>query len=361
MDEMTSARASFVFAFTITLLIAWIGGCGGDKGKQPAEPEPPTGEIAGGGEGESGGEGDAGGGEGAEVATGGGGEQVDEEPCVPTEGDPGDHFLGHGDLFAGHQGYTQGSAYVEPVIQIAPPGDTGKGKFKIVRTGKHLETAYFWKTHKASKDELKVGVIALLADRKDAQGIYAAPKTVDEAYAGRWWLARIASVKPLESKGFLWVAGGYKVAPDAIRILEGDPSPALVLEGSEDAHYVRLDHWVAGHQALPARGTSYASISAVVRPFEGGEGRFLALHNGKIFDTTHAWQTRIATAKDIVKDAHVLVPDIRDGSSYRAPKTRKEALFSRWWWVKVVKKKGKKVIVEGDYEVRADALRVVVK
>jgi len=357
MGEMTSIRMGLIAFVSIALLL----GCGGGKGKQPAGPEPPPDGIAGGsggGEEGVGGEG-AGGGEGAEVATGGGAEQVDEEPCVPTEGDPADHFLGHGGLFAGHQGYTQGSGYVEPVIQIAPPGSTGKGKFKIVRTGKLLETAFFWKTHKASKDELKVGVIALMGEHKDAQGIYIAPKTVEEAYDGRWWMARISSVMPLESKGFVWVAGGYKVAPGAIRILEGDPSPALTLEGSEDKHFVRLDHWVAGHTPLPDRGNSYASICVEVRPFEGGEGRFLSLQNGKIFDTSHAWQTRIATAKDVVPGAHVLVPDIKDGKVYRAPKTRQEALFNRWWWVKVEKVKGTKVIVDGGYETTIDAVRVV--
>ncbi|MBW2277023.1 MAG: hypothetical protein JRF63_05990 [Deltaproteobacteria bacterium] len=358
---MTGARANLLLVLVVVLCAARFVGCGGDKGKQPAGPEPPTDEIAGGGEdGEAGGgEDGTGGGEGAEVATGGGGAQVDTEPAVPTEGDPNDHFLGHGDLFAGRQGYDQGIVYVEPAIEIAPPGETGKGTFKIVRTGKHLETEHFWKTHKAQKTELKVGVIALMADRKDAQGIYAAPKTVDEAYGGRWWMARIASVKPLESKGFVWVAGGYKIAADAIRILDGDGSPALTLEGGEDKHFIRVDHWVAGAQPLPDKGNVYASISVVVRPFEGGEGRFMALHNGKIFDTSHAWQTRIANAKDIAKGVHVLVPDIRDGSKYRAPKTRKEALFSRWWWVKIEKKKGKQtVVVDGDYLVATDALRV---
>jgi hypothetical protein len=339
---MRVSIASMVWAVCACALLA---GCGGDKGKTPGAPEPPTEEIAGGGE-------------GAEVATGGGGEQVDEEPAVPTEGDPDDHFLGHGNLFAGYQGYDQGSVYVEPAIEIAPPGDTGKGKFKILRTGTHIETEHFWKTRKAEQAELKVGVIALLCEHKDAQGIYAAPKTVEEAYDGRWWLARIASVKPLEAKGYLWVAGGYKAAADAIRLLEGDESPALGLAGDEDEHFIRADHWAAGHTPLPDRGNSYASISAQVSPFEGGEGRFVNLANGKIFDTSHAWQTRIAKQKEIKKGVHVLVPDIKDGGLYRAPKTRKEALFSRWWWVKVVKKKGKSVIVDGDYEVAIDALRV---
>ncbi|MBW2264322.1 MAG: hypothetical protein JRG91_20335 [Deltaproteobacteria bacterium] len=94
-------------------------------------------------------------------------------------------------------------------------------------------------------------------------------------------------------------------------------------------------------------------------PFEGGEGRFLSLNNGKILDTAHAWQTKVATKKDIKVGAQVLVPDIKDGSIYRAPKTRKEALFSRWWFVKIEKKQKKSVIVEGGYEVNLDALRVV--
>jgi hypothetical protein len=358
---MASKRRSCFIFVALVAAVALIAGCGGDKGKKPASPEAPTDEIAGGAEGgkAGGGEEGAGGGEGAEVATGGGGEQVDEEPCVPTEGDPADHFLGHGNLFAGHQAYAQGTVYVEPVIEVAPPDKTGKGSFKIVRTGKLLETEHFWRTHKADKAELKVGLIALLADRKDPQGVYAAPKTVEEAYAGRWWLARIASTKPLDSKGFVWVAGGYKVAPDAIRILEGDDSPALDLGGDEDAHFVQSDHWVAANAPLPDKGHTYASISAVVRPFEGGEGRFLALHNGSIFDTAHAWQTRIATAKDVKPGVHVLVPDVKDGKVYRAPKTRQEALFNRWWWVKVEKVKGKQVFVEGGYETTIDALRVV--
>jgi hypothetical protein len=356
---MTSARLHpSVFVILVGLLTA-LASCGGDPGKQPASPESPPDAIA--GETGEGADGAAGGGaEDSAGASGGEGPPAEEVPVVPEKGDPADHFLGHGDLFAGHQAYDRGNVYVEPVVEITPPGATGEGEFKLVRTGALLTTAHFWKTHKAAASELEVGVIALMADRKDAQGIYAAPRTVDEAYAVRWWLARIASVKPLEPKGFVWVAGGYKVAADAIRILEGDGSPALQLDGEEDAHFVRADHWFSGDSPLPVRGNSYAQLSAQVRPFEGGEGRFVALHDGRIFDTSHAWKTRIAAPKEIEKGRHVLVPDMRDGSTYRAPRTRKEALFSRWWWVKVVEKKGKKtVVVEGDYEVELKALRVL--
>jgi hypothetical protein len=155
------------------------------------------------------------------------------------------------------------------------------------------------------------------------------------------------------------VAGGYKVAPDAIRILEGEESPALTVEGEEDDHFIQEGHWFAGHNPLPAKNIAYVQLSVPISPFDGGEGRFMSVYNGVTIDTAHAWQTRIAKKKDVKVGAHVLVPDIKDGGIYRAPKTRKEALFSRWWFVKVTKKQKNTVIVEGDYEVSMDALRVI--
>jgi hypothetical protein len=94
-------------------------------------------------------------------------------------------------------------------------------------------------------------------------------------------------------------------------------------------------------------------------PFEGGEGRFVSLYDGKIFDTSHAWQTRIATTADIKVGVHVMVPDVKDGKIYVAPKTRQDTLFNRWWLVKVEKVQKDTVIVAGGYEVAFSALRVI--
>jgi hypothetical protein len=331
-------------------------GCGGDKGKETTTPVKAPVEIAGDTSDDNGGK--TGDGQGGDD-TSGIEEKIPPKPIVPSEGDPNDHFLGHGPLFAGSQSYTQGNLYVEPVIEVAPPGNTGKGTFKIVRTGKQMETAHFWKTRRAQKADLKVGTIALMLDRKNAQGIYSAPKTVKQSYGSRWWLARIVSVKALESGGYVWVASGYKVAADAIRILEGVDAPALDLGGDEDAHFIKPDHWVAGRSPIPQKGYVYVSLSAAVSPMDGGERRFVALNNGMIFDTAHAWQTRRAKDKDVKKGALVLVPDVKEGGIYRAPKTRKEALFNRWWFVRIEKKKKTSVMVEGGYEVAIEALRVM--
>jgi len=324
----------------LILATVLVTGCGGGSDEASVTPDEFTGDGGGG-------------------AAGGGEETAEAGPMIPTEGDPDDHHLGHGDLFAGLQPYVHGTVYVEPVVEVEPAAATGEGTFAMVRTGEQMQTAHFWHTHKADPDEIRVGVIALVSERKDAEGRYAAPETVEQAYDHRWWLARIVSVAPLETKGYVWVAGGYEVAPDAIRILEGDDSPALDVPGDEDAHFVSTGLWVAGIQPLPDKGTVYASLCAEVAPFDGGEGRFLDLSNGKIFDTAHAWKTRIAKPKQIQKGVHVLVPDIKDRAVYRAPQTREEALFNRWWFVKVEKKKKGTVVVEGSYEVDMDALRIV--
>jgi len=339
----------------LVTLIA-LAGCGGDKGKGKGSKTPDkagggdTGGGTGTGEG-AGGEGGETGGEGAMVVT--------NEPEIPTEGDPEDHFLGHGNMFAGNAAYTQGTLYLDPVKQISPPGSTGKGLYKLVRTGKQLETQFAWTTHKAAPEELKVGVVALIWDKKDGQGIYSGPGTVKDAYDYRWWAARIVSLVSLESKGYLWVAGGYKVSPGAIRILEDEGSAALTVEGKEDAHFVQTGHWVAGNNPLPDKNLTYVQISVPVSPFDGGTGKFMSVYNGVIMDTAHAWQTKIAKKKDIKVGGHVLVPDIKDGGIYRAPKTRQEALFNRWWFAKVDAKKKDTVMVSGGYEVSMDALRVI--
>ena len=54
-----------------------------------------------------------------------------------------------------------------------------------------------------------------------------------------------------------------------------------------------------------------------------------------------------------------MLPDIKDGTVYRAPATRQEALFNRWWIVKVTEVKKDTVIVNGGYEVAKNALRVI--
>jgi hypothetical protein len=327
-------------AMILVTLVA-LAGCGGDKGKGTTTPD----ETGGGDTGEGTG------GEGAVVVT--------NEPEIPTEGDPEDHFLGHGNLFAGFDAYSQGSLYLEAVKQISPPGSTGKGLYKQVRTGNQIETQFAWTTHKAKPEEIQVGVVALISDRKDDQGMYVAPTTVEQAYDYRWWAARIVSLVALESKGYVWVAGGYKVAPDAVRILEGEDSAALTVEGEEDAHFVQSGHWFAGHNPLPEKNTAYVQLSVPASPFDGGTGKFMSVYNGVIIDTAHAWQTKIAKKKDVKVGVHVLVPDIKDGGVYRAPKTRHEALFNRWWFAKVEKKKKTTVMVSGGYEVNMDALRTI--
>jgi hypothetical protein len=187
---------------------------------------------------------------------------------------------------------------------------------------------------------------------------------VEDAYSSRWWITRIVSVRPV-AEGYVLLAGNFRAAPDAIRYLDGDDSPSITKQGKEDAHFIAEEHWFAGRQALPEKNYIYIDPAVPVSPDEplkGGEGRFVLTDSGQILQTANAWQTRMAKPADLKKGQLVIAPHIKDGTTYRAPKTRAEALASRWWVVKISDTKTSTkgtVGVEGGFLVATDALRVV--
>jgi len=284
--------------------------------------------------------------------------------AIPDEGDPANHYLGADIVFAANQAYVNGTNYCYPAKLLAEPAGTeAKAKLWNFVSKKEMETQHFWRTHKAKPDEIVVGKIALMAHRKGSERLYVPPSSVTEAYTERWWMARIISTRSRDD-GYVVVSGAYRIKPDAIRMLEGDGSPALGKQGAEDEHFIGEEHWFVGNAAMPKKGNRYVYPGLPLKPdkpFDGGEGRFLQLPGGKIVLTAHAWQTRRATKADWKKGQRVVIPDYKDGKKYRAPKTRVEAVSRRWWSVLIEEVSGDTLKVEGGYEVAADATRVIKK
>ncbi|MBW2526883.1 MAG: hypothetical protein JRI23_22050 [Deltaproteobacteria bacterium] len=285
---------------------------------------------------------------------------------IPESGDPANHYLDHETLFAAQQKFGNNFVYAWPAKQLGPKGQDGQAPLWNFATKKEDKAPFFWKTRAAKPDELAVGQLALLMHKKGPQGIYAGPTSVKEAYDSRWWIARIVSVRP-RSEGYVLLSGGHRAAPGAIRLLEGDDSPVHRKQGEEDSHFIADEHWFVGRAPLPERSFMYLDPGVPAKPdapFEGGEGRFVALNSGAIILTSHAWQTRKATPADLKKGQLVVLPHLKDGKVYRVPKTRSEALATRWWAVKIDGtenlSKGT-VTVEGSYEASVDALRIVKK
>ncbi len=281
---------------------------------------------------------------------------------LPKEGDPANHHLEKDIVFAATSAYVSNTVYADPAKLLAEPsGPEAKAKLWSFVAKKEIERQHFWRTHRARPEEIAVGKVALMPHRKGSEGQYIAPTSVKEAYTARWWMARIISTRSKDN-GYILVAGNYRIAPDAIRLLDGDDSPALTKQGAEDEHFIGEEHWFVSHAAIPAKGIAYIYPGMPLKPeqpFEGGEGRFLQLPGGKILLTAHAWQTRRATKADWKKGQRVIVPEIKEGGKYRAPKTRAEALTVRWWSVPIESVKGDMLEVKGGYQVVAAATRVI--
>ncbi|MBK7582010.1 MAG: hypothetical protein IPI67_17615 [Myxococcales bacterium] len=281
-------------------------------------------------------------------------------PAMPTQGEPANHFLDAETWFTSNAGYDANLIYADPAKQLTPPGQDGNAKFWSFFSKKETTSQHFWKTRAAKKEELAVGQLALMLNKKNGEGVYVAPSSVKEAYSLRWWITRIVSVRPL-AEGFVLLAGNYRAAPDAIRVLEGDTSPSIEKQGKEDAHFLAEEHWFAGRSELPKKNHAYVDPAVPAKPaapMEGGEGRFVLTTSGKILLTSHAWQTRIAKRADLKKGQLVFAPDIKSGNKYRAPKSRAESLAARWFAVRVETLDKDSVTVEGNYQVAPDALRV---
>lgn len=284
--------------------------------------------------------------------------------AIPESGDPANHYLDGETLFISQQAYRSNFTYASPAKLLAPAGQDGKSTFWNFNTKKEDRTQHFWKSRAAKPEELAVGPLALIAHKKGPQGIYVGPSSVKEAYEMRWWITRIVSVRP-QSEGYVLLASGYRAAPSAIRFLEGDQSPTIRQQGKEDAHFLASEHWFVGRGPLPERNHVYLDPAVPAKPdapMAGGEGRFVLTDSGAILLTAHAWQTRMATRADLKKGQLVIAPNIKQGKTYRAPKTRAEALSTRWWAVKILDTKNLgsgTVTVEGPYEVATDALRIV--
>jgi len=285
-------------------------------------------------------------------------------PTLPERGDPANHYLASDVLFAAGNAFSAGylSAYV--VKQLGPRGADGKASFYRYSHRKEYASKHFWQHRPAKPEELAVGALVVACDIKNQLGIYVPPESVKQAYERNWFITRIVSTVPL-GEGYVWVSGGYRVAPQAIRLLEDDSSLRIALSGAEDGHYLQEGHWFVSTGPLPDKGYGSVALAVPTRPanpFEGGEGRFVRIGKGSLVLTQHAWQTRVATQADLRKGQRVFALNHKSGGVYQAPASRQEALFKGWWapTIEDTSELAKGIVgVSGGYRVSVKGLRVL--
>ncbi|HVK72495.1 MAG TPA: hypothetical protein VM734_04220 [Kofleriaceae bacterium] len=304
--------------------------------------------------------------------TGGGGSTVGEggdpgggagAPSCPT---PADHCLEADDLLVG-DAFQSGYVSAQVGKQTAPPNPAGEATFMILADGGTRTSRTSYRTHKAAPEELAVGALVAALDATGNDNVYRAPTSREDATRTSWFVSRIVSVDSA-AQGHVIVSGGYLVALDALRIVDGDASPRLTVGGAEDAAFIKPDHWFVSDAPLPDRGYITVRTAVAIQAPSAAtkhEGEYLITQNGERLWSRHAWRTRPATSADIKLGAHVIALDATGPDNvYRAPQSRVDALQTNWFAAKITDTseafKGV-VTLAGDYRAAVSSLRVVVK
>jgi hypothetical protein len=256
---------------------------------------------------------------------------------------PGNHCLDDEIVFTATRGFENVRRELQASIQEGPPDGAGEARFMVRRGGEARVTQHYWTSRPAQAEELQVGrfVIYFLDDTAD--GRLNGPPDRDKAHTGRWALSRVLSIDPV-SNGYVLVNGINRGRTDSVtlsnvRVLEGDDSPVAVLQGPEDAHFLRNHYF--GIDQFP-QGTRRAAqvLAPIQEPSAAtqGEGHFVDTSNGgSIGWTGDAYRTAPATAENVrVGQYIVYFGSNQQGGLMQAPESRSSALVQNWYVSRVI-------------------------
>jgi len=237
-------------------------------------------------------------------------------------------------MFIATRGFERGHISVFPATAQGQQTPSGEVQFLRRSDGKVMSTGHFWSTHPPQPSELLVGKLAIFFTRA-ADGIHRAPKTREEAN-GRWLLARIVNVTNVPD-GYVITSDGIRAGIDTIRVVDGDDSPTTVVDGAEDAQFLKAGHWMISDSDLQSGHNSVYPAAAVKVPSAAtkGEGQFYNLTTGELLWTAHAWQTRMAD-KGSLKAGDVVFFFIQADHGVRVPPKERHTAMGRWLGAKVV-------------------------
>jgi hypothetical protein len=138
---------------------------------------------------------------------------------TPLFADDDDHYIDSDHYFITKEKLTQGWIYVTLATLKTPATVQTKNEaeFLTVRDGEEVWTKLYYKTRIADKSELKRGLEVILCEIGDGE-VYRAPANKDEALQSGWFMSKITDVSDM-FKGYVSVAGGYKIKLDNIRVV----------------------------------------------------------------------------------------------------------------------------------------------
>lgn len=128
------------------------------------------------------------------------------------------HFIEDDYIFIAKEPYKSGwiQVYVTKMVTPATSATKGEAKFMMIANGEEVWTKYYWSTRIATEADLKVGKIVIASEAHNDEGVYRGPEQKSETYEN-WFMSKITDMSE-KHKGYVTVAGNYKVSIDALRV-----------------------------------------------------------------------------------------------------------------------------------------------
>jgi hypothetical protein len=140
-------------------------------------------------------------------------------PASPSGED--DQYIQADDYFISDDAFTsQAWIWVSLSKMVTPPTESSKkeAEFMKVTDGNKVWTKYYYKSVIAMKSDLKLGTVIIGFNDNNRDDIYMPPDSKTSARGGAWFLGKITDLTDLY-KGFVTIAGNYKLSPKNLRVL----------------------------------------------------------------------------------------------------------------------------------------------
>lgn len=132
------------------------------------------------------------------------------------------HYIQPDDYFISEEQLgTKNFIYLKIAKMVTPPSKATKNEaqFMTVANANEIWTQIYWKTRMIQKSDIKLGNVVIAFESNPESGVYAAPEKKSQARQYDWFMGKITDTSDLH-KGYITMAGGYKVSLNALRIKE---------------------------------------------------------------------------------------------------------------------------------------------
>ncbi|OQA94487.1 MAG: hypothetical protein BWY23_02741 [Spirochaetes bacterium ADurb.Bin218] len=129
------------------------------------------------------------------------------------------HFFEDDYIIVSKEPYKSGWIRVRVAKLVTPASKETKNeaKFMYISDGEEIWTKYYWVSRIATSADIKVGQIVFASEaHTNEDGVYYGPEEKSETYDS-WFMTKITDISD-RHKGYVTVAGNYKVNIEALRV-----------------------------------------------------------------------------------------------------------------------------------------------